>query len=126
MWEKWVQLAGIGAATGLLRGTIGDIAAVPGGAEVTLGLLHECAAVASACGHVPSPAFLAQQTAALTAQGSQLTSSMYRDLLKNAPVEVDHILGDLLGRGRVHGVPMPLLQAAFVNLRIYQARVVRR
>jgi len=125
MWEKWVQLASIGAATGLLRGTIGDIAAVPGGAGLTLGLLHECAAVASACGHEPSAAFLAQQTAALTAQGSPLVSSMYRDLIKGARVEVDQILGDLLDRGRVHGVSTTLLQAAFVNLRIYQARVTR-
>jgi 2-dehydropantoate 2-reductase len=123
MWEKWVQLASIGAATGLLRGTIGDIAAVPGGAAVTLGLLQESATVASACGHAPSTAFLAQQTAALTAQGSTLASSMYRDLLRNAPVEVDHILGDLLERGRAHKVVTTLLQAAFVNLRIYQARV---
>jgi 2-dehydropantoate 2-reductase len=126
MWEKWVQLASVGAATGLLRGTIGDITAVPGGAEVNLGLLHECAAVASACGHEPSPAFLAQQTAALTAQGSPLTSSMYRDLVKGAPVEVDQILGDLLDRGRSHGVATPHLQAAFVNLKIYHTRVTRR
>jgi 2-dehydropantoate 2-reductase len=125
MWEKWVMLASIGAATGLLRGTIGDIAAVPGGAAVTLGLLQESATVASACGHPPSVGFLAQQTAALTAQGSTLTSSMYRDLLRNAPVEVDHILGDLLERGRTHQVVTTLLQAAFVNLRIYQARVAR-
>jgi 2-dehydropantoate 2-reductase len=46
---------------------------------------------------------------------------MYRDLCKGAPVEVDHILGDLLERGREHGVITPLLQAAFVNLRVYQA-----
>lgn len=125
MWEKWVMLASIGAATGLLRGTIGDIAAVPGGAAVTLGLLQESATVASACGHPPSTAFLAEQTATLTAQGSPLTSSMYRDLLRGAPVEVDHILGDLLARGRAHQVATTLLQAAFVNLRIYQARIGR-
>jgi 2-dehydropantoate 2-reductase len=126
MWEKWMQLASIGAATGLLRGTIGDIAAVPGGTELSLGLLHECATVASACGHEPSPAFLAQQSAALTAKGSPLASSMYRDLLKGAPVEVDHILGDLLDRGNARGISTPLLRAAFVNLRIYQARVTQR
>ena len=59
----------------------------------------------------------------MTASGSQLTSSMYRDLRKGAPVEVDHILGDFIERGSVRGVATPLLKAAFVNLRIYQNRL---
>jgi 2-dehydropantoate 2-reductase len=48
---------------------------------------------------------------------------MYRDLRKGAPVEADHILGDLIGRGDAHGVATPLLQAAFANLRVYQERL---
>jgi 2-dehydropantoate 2-reductase len=51
---------------------------------------------------------------------------MYRDLQKGAPVEVDHILGDFIERGGVHGVDAPLLQTAFVNLRVYQERLSRR
>ena len=56
----------------------------------------------------------------MTAPGSPLTSSMYRDLRKGAPVEVDHILGDFIERGAAHGVDTPLLKAAFVNLQVYQ------
>jgi 2-dehydropantoate 2-reductase len=56
----------------------------------------------------------------MRAPGSSLTSSMYRDLRKGAPVEVDHILGDFIERGGGRGVATPLLQAAFVNLRVYQ------
>jgi 2-dehydropantoate 2-reductase len=59
----------------------------------------------------------------MTAPGSFLTSSMYRDLRKGAPVEADHILGDFIERGSAHGVVTPLLKAAFVNLRIYQNRL---
>jgi 2-dehydropantoate 2-reductase len=33
MWQKWVWLATVGAITCLLRGNIGEIVAVPGGAE---------------------------------------------------------------------------------------------
>lgn len=120
MWQKWVQLASLGAITCLLRGNIGEIVAVPGGAELSLTALSECAAIAGACGHPPSAAFLEEKRAQITAVGSSLTSSMYRDLMRNAPVEVDTILGDLLDRGRKHGVSSPVLQAAFVNLSIYQ------
>jgi 2-dehydropantoate 2-reductase len=125
-WEKWVQLASLGAITCLMRGTIGEVVAAPGGAELSLKIVDESADVATACGHKPSEAILSRHAAAMTAPGSPLTSSMYRDLRKGAPVEVDHILGDFIERGSAHGVATPLLQAAFVNLRVYQGRLPKR
>ncbi len=89
--------------------------------DLSLKILEESAAVATACGHQPSEAVLARHAAAMTEPGSSLTSSIYRDLRKGAPVEADHILGDFIERGGAHGVATPLLKAAFVNLRIYQA-----
>jgi 2-dehydropantoate 2-reductase len=120
MWEKWVQLASLGAITCLMRGTIGEIVATPGGAELSIDVVNESVAVATACSYKPSEKVLSSHTAAITAPGSSLTSSMYRDLRKGAPVEADHILGDFIERGSVHGVATPLLKAAFVNLRVYQ------
>jgi 2-dehydropantoate 2-reductase len=120
MWEKWVQLATLGAITCLMRGTIGEIVAAPGGAELSIDVLNESAAVAAACGYKPSEKVLSRHETAMTAPGSSLTSSMYRDLRKGAPVEADHILGDFIERGTAHGITTPLLKAAFVNLRVYQ------
>jgi 2-dehydropantoate 2-reductase len=120
MWEKWVQIATVGALTCLMRGNIGEIVAIPGGADLSQLTLRESSAIASGCGHPPSNAFLKDQTTQLTAQGSQLTSSMYRDLKKGGTVEADAILGDLLEHGKKCGLETPILQAAFVNLSIYQ------
>jgi 2-dehydropantoate 2-reductase len=120
MWQKWVFLASVGAITCLLGGSIGEIVAVPGGAGLSLSALRECAAIAGACGYPVPEAFLAEKSTQLTAPASSLTSSMYRDRKEQAPVEVDSILGDLIERGRKHGVSAPILQAAFVNLSIYQ------
>jgi 2-dehydropantoate 2-reductase len=125
MWQKWVQLATLGAINCLLRGNIGQINAIPGGAGLCLSILHECVDVAIACGYSQSSAFLERQTADLTTQGSPTTSSMYRDLRKGLPVEVDTILGDLLHRGQKYGLNTPLLEAAFVNLSIYQQERAR-
>ncbi|MGB9069733.1 MAG: ketopantoate reductase family protein [Candidatus Acidiferrales bacterium] len=122
MWGKWVQLATLGSITCLLRGNIGEIVAIGRGAELPVAALRECSQIASACGYPPPAAFLEQQTVQLTKQGSHLTSSMYRDFQKGAPVEVDSILGDLLERGEKHGLTTPILQAAFVSLSIYQRR----
>jgi 2-dehydropantoate 2-reductase len=126
MWEKWVQLASLGAITCLMRGAIGEIVAVPGGAELSLKVLDESAAVAIACGHKPAEALLSRHAAAMTAPESSLTSSIYRDLRKGAPVEVDHILGDFIERGAAQRIATPSLKAAFVNLRVYQAGLPKR
>jgi 2-dehydropantoate 2-reductase len=126
MWEKWVQLASLGAITCLMRGAIGEIVAAPGGADLSLKVLDESAAVATACGHKPSEALLSRHADALTAPGSPLTSSMFRDLRKGAPVEADHILGDFIERGDAHGVATPLLKAAFISLRVYQGGLKKR
>ena len=46
-------------------------------------------------------------------------------MTKGFPVEVDHILGDLLHRAK--GVLAPLLTAAYVQLKLYEAgRVAQR
>ena len=126
MWEKWVQLASLGAITCLMRGTIGEIVAAPGGAELSIDVVNESAAVATACGHKPSEKVLSRHAAAMTAPGSLLTSSMYRDLRKGASVEADQILGDFIERGSARGVTTPFLKAAFVNLRVYQDRLPKR
>ena len=123
MWQKWVQLATLGAINCLLDGNIGEIVAVRGGADLSLAALQECSGIASACGYQQTGAFLEKQRKDLTTQGSQMTSSMYRDFKKGAPVEVDTILGDPLDRGQKQDVKTPILEAAFVKLSIYQRRM---
>jgi 2-dehydropantoate 2-reductase len=121
MWDKWVQLASLGAVTTLFRSPVGPIAEVADGPAMALRIIEECAAIAAACGHRPADDFLAQHGRALTKPGSPFASSMFRDWKKSQPVEVESILGDLLARGRSQGLDAPLLTAAAVGLRVYQA-----
>ncbi len=120
MWQKWVMIASLGLITCLLNGTIGEINAVPYGDQTALRAVEECAAIAAACGFPPSPALLEEMRKRATTKGSNLTASMYRDLQRAAPVEVDTILGDLLEHGRSHQLDTPLLQAGCIRLRVYQ------
>jgi 2-dehydropantoate 2-reductase len=123
MWEKWILLASLGAITCLMRGTIGDIEAAPGGAALALEVLSECVAVATASGYPPSEAFLARTKATLTAPGSTTAPSMYRDLVQRLPVEADQIVGDMRARADRFGIAAPILAAAFAHLRIYLQRI---
>ena len=120
MWDKWMFLATLAGVTCLMRGTIGDIVGAPGGREFVERFFDEVVAVATAEGHAPSEAFLSNTRALLTADGSTLTSSMYRDLAKNSPIEADQIVGDLLTRGKQAQIHTPLLAAVYTHLVIYQ------
>ncbi|HEX3348379.1 MAG TPA: 2-dehydropantoate 2-reductase [Acetobacteraceae bacterium] len=126
MWEKWTLLASMGAINCLMRGTVGEIVAAPGGADFVRAMIAEVVAVADAAGVRPRDAALANMNEMLTAQSSSLASSMYRDLQRGAPVEADHIVGDMLVRGREAGIATPLLAAAYTNLAIYQTRIAAR
>ena len=82
-------------------------------------ILAECTGIATANGYPPDPAVLKQTTSYCTDPKSTLTSSMYRDMIKGAAVEVDHILGDLLDRAG--DLATPLVSAAYVQLKVYEA-----
>lgn len=124
MWEKWVMLATAGALTCLLRGNVGEIEALPNGADLAMRFLAETTSVAAASSYTPRPAFTARAQAMLTAKGSAWAPSMYRDLLLNAPVEVEQILADMADRAAGFQLPTPLLEAAVAQLRIHQARLL--
>lgn len=125
MWEKWIFLSALASGTCLLRGTIGDIEAVPGGADLMRALLEETRAVAEAAGYPPRAAFLDRMAPMLAVPGSTFSASMLRDLEHNARIEADHVIGDLLVRRRELGIEPSghsLLRIAYMHLKVYEGR----
>ena len=120
MWEKWVFLASLAASTSLMRAPVGIILASPGGRDFILGMLDECSAIATASGYAPRAPFLERTRGMLTAEGSQLTASMFRDIKAGARVEADHVIGDLIARGDAAKVPVPKLRVAYTHLKAYE------
>ena len=120
MWEKWVFLASLAASTCLMRTSVGNILAAPGGGDFVLGMLDECSAIAATEGHAPRAPFLERTRGMLTAEGSQMTASMYRDIKAGAPVEADHVIGDLVARADAAKVPAPKLRTAYTHLKAYE------
>ena len=59
----------------------------------------------------------------LTAPGSTFAASMLRDIERGAPIEADHVVGDLLRRGGgARFGDYPLLRIAYAHLKAYEAR----
>jgi len=98
----------------------GNILAAPGGRDFLLGLVDEVTATATAAGHVPRGPFAERARAMLTTEGSPLTASMFRDIKAGAPVEADHVIGDLVARADAAKVPVPKLRTAYIHLKAYE------
>ena len=123
MWEKWVFLASLAASTSLMRSSVGNILAAPGGRDFLLGILDECSAIAKAGGYAPRAPFLERVTGMLTTEGSQLAASMFRDIKAGAKVEADHVIGDLIVRGDAAKIPVPKLRTAYTHLKAYEKQL---
>jgi len=108
-----------------MRAPVGDICSAPGGADQLLRLFDECLSIAAAEGYPPREPFLGRTRKMLSATDSQLTASMLRDIENGAPIEADHIIGDLLGRGEIHRLrqaDLLMLRIAYTHLKAYESR----
>jgi 2-dehydropantoate 2-reductase len=120
MWEKWVFLSTLAAATSLMRSSVGDVLAVPGGKDFLLGMLDETSETAAASGYAPGGPFFERAKGMLTTEGSPMTASMFRDIKAGLPVEADHVIGDLIARADAAKVPVPKLRIAYTHLKAYE------
>ena len=120
MWEKWVFLASLAASTSLMRTSVGNILAAPGGQDFLLGILDECSAIAADAGHAPGGPFFQRTRGLLTTEGSPMTASMFRDIKAGLPVEADHVIGDLIVRADAAKIPVPKLRTAYTHLKAYE------
>lgn len=121
MWEKWVFLATLAGGTSAMRGPIGAIVAAPDGRDFILGVRAEISAVANAAGHAPRAAFIQRTESLLTAEGSSLTASMFRDIQNGSAIEADHVIGDLIARAKKAKADVPLLRVIYTHLKAYEA-----
>ena len=120
MWEKWVFLASLAASTSLMRTSVGNILAAPGGQDFLLGILDECSAIAADAGHAPGGPSFQRTRGLLTTEGSPMTASMFRDIKAGLPVEADHVIGDLIVRADAAKIPVPKLRTAYTHLKAYE------
>jgi 2-dehydropantoate 2-reductase len=122
LWDKWVLLATVAGATCLMRGALGEIVATADGSAIVERLLGEAAGVAAHSGH-PLPAERLEKSRAFVIQpGSTLTASMLRDMERGGSTEGEHVLGDMVERGKRLGTPVDTLAIARTHLQVYEHR----
>ena len=125
LWDKWIMLTSLAAMCCTLRGTSGDILAADEGKDLMLETVEECRKVAAAEGFDPGEKGIANLKTYLTQRGSVFAASMLGDLEKGGAIEGRHVIGDMLGRARKHGIAAPNLRVAHAVVQAYEARRAR-
>jgi 2-dehydropantoate 2-reductase len=108
VWSKLVINAAINPLTAILRVPNGKLLESEPARSLLGELAREAAAVAGALAiplNFPDPVAAAENVAQRT---SHNYSSMYQDVLRGAPTEIDAICGAIVRLGRQAGVPVPV------------------
>ncbi len=117
LWGKLVINAAINPLTALLRITNGELLSRPLVRKVMSALARETAEVAKAEHvHLPfsNPVIAAEDVARKTAANH---SSMFQDVRRGAPTEIDAICGAVTMRGEKHGIRTPYNRACWQLVR---------
>jgi 2-dehydropantoate 2-reductase len=113
MWGKLVINSAINPLTALLQVPNGELLVHPRARKMMAALASETAKVAHA-EHVllpfEDPVRAAEDVVRETAANY---SSMFQDIKRGAPTEIDAICGAVAGRGDKHGIPTPYNHACW-------------
>ncbi len=113
IWGKLVINAAINPLTALLRVPNGELLSHPKARKMMAALARETADVATAEHvHLPfsNPVSAVEDVARKTARNH---SSMFQDVSRGAPTEIDSICGAVTRRAEVHGISTPFNRACW-------------
>ena len=111
IWEKFVFLVGLSAATTAIRLPIGPIRKNPRTRKFLLDITREVVAVGRAQGVALSAEYAEDLLSYCDGLPAEMASSMYHDLERGNRLEVDWPSGAVVELGQPPGVPTPLNRA---------------
>ena len=117
IWEKFVFLVGLSAATTLVRAPLGPIREDAEGRELLFSAMRETVAVARARGIALDKDFAESRLEFVEGLPADMTSSMHQDLQQGNPLEVAWLSGAVVRFGREAGIPTPVNQTVYAALK---------
>lgn len=122
-WNKYIFIATLSGITTLMRSPVGPIREVPSSRATLALLLKEIASLAKLAG-APLPEDIeANIMNQIESLAYPMKSSMQRDMEKLVQVEADHLQGFLLEIAKLEGISVPVLEAVYGNLKVYELQL---
>jgi len=119
IWEKFVFLVALSAATTTMRTTIGPIRENPRARAFLLQIMREAVAVGRAHGVALPEDYAESRLAFADGLPADMTSSMHHDLERGSRLELEWLSGGVVQLGRAAGVPTPANGAVCDILALY-------
>jgi 2-dehydropantoate 2-reductase len=107
IWEKFVFLVGLSGTTATTRLPIGPVRENPRARAFLLDLMREAVAVGRAHGVALAEDYAEKRLAFCDGLPPDMTSSLYHDLERGNPLEVQWLSGGVVQLGEQVGVPTP-------------------
>lgn len=120
LWQKYLFISTLSGITTLMRAPIGPIRESASGRATITQLLKEIVSVMKRINAPLADDIEMIQLNQIDGLGFSMKSSMQRDMEKLLPVEVDHLQGYLLDIARKEEISVPVLEAIYANLKIYE------
>ena len=117
IWEKFVFLVGLSAATTMQRAPLGAVREDPEARELFLRAMAEAAAVGRARGIALKDGFAQDRLAFADGLPAEMTSSMHTDLEQGNRLELAWLSGAVDRLGREAGIATPVNAAVYAALR---------
>ena len=111
IWEKFVFLVGLSAATATMRASIGPVRTNPRSRAFLLDVMREVVAVGRAHGVRLEQAFAEDRLAFCDGLPPTMEASMYADLQRGRRLELPWLSGAVVELGSAVGVPTPMNRA---------------
>ena len=123
MWHKYLFITALSGITTLFEQPIGPIRELESGQRTIAALLKELETVMEAIGAPIKSGVSGKLLEKINSMGEGMKSSMQRDAEKSQPIEADHLQGYLLEKANEQGIAVPVLEAIYTKLKLYE-RVV--
>ncbi|MBS4213675.1 MULTISPECIES: ketopantoate reductase family protein [Neobacillus] len=123
LWNKYLFISTMSGITTLMRAPIGPIREMPSGRATIEKLSQEIISVMNKMGAPLPEDIAALQLNQIDSLGYSMKSSMQRDMEKQLSVEADHLHGYVLTIARKEQIPVPVLEAVYANLKVYELQL---
>jgi 2-dehydropantoate 2-reductase len=119
IWEKFVFLASLAAATGVTRLALGNILADPDSKAMFKALMEEVVAVAKTKCRTMSPDIVEKSLAFGASLPAAMKASLCHDLERGNRIEVEGLLGAMVRLGAAAGIATPTFRTIYAALKPY-------
>ena len=119
LWRKFIFITGAGGITALTRLTLGEILAVNQTKDLLADAMRETAAVARAQRVEVEDRYVESVFDTLARFSNTTRSSLYYDLERGKPLEIEALAGTVVRLGAAHGIPTPVNRTVYASLLPY-------